>query len=91
MGGVQSYPEQVVQLGSPSTDGGGEAEEHNQHKSDGVDTLMGCPGPILAIFFGKGNTIQCSQLHFIETFLPPVCGFVPSYPGFYQEATKSSG
>lgn len=71
MGGIESYPYQVVQFGSPSTDGGGGAGEHIQHKSDPVDTLMGCPGPILAIFFGTGNRIKCSQLHLIETFSPP--------------------
>lgn len=55
VGGAKTYPYQVVPFGSPSTDGGGGggAGEYLQHKSDGLDTLMGCPGPLLELFFWK--------------------------------------
>lgn len=55
VGGAKTYPYQVVPCRSPSTDGGGGggAGEYIQHKSDGVDTLMGCPGPLLELLFWK--------------------------------------
>lgn len=81
----------MVQFESPSTDGGDGAGEHNHHESEGLDTLMGCPGLFLRIFFWERERFQVPLASPHPDFIASVCGFVSSQPGFHQEATKSSG